>query len=80
MLVKDYIAGFKGLQSTIVVFRDDARKEIARGHLSGIMRAIELPELNRDYTLKCLLEHELQDAVYDATFPYEFLTIYVGRW
>lgn len=80
MLVKEYIARFKGLQSTIVVFRDDAHKEIARGHLNGIMRGIELPYLNRDYTLKCLLECELQYAVYDATFPYEFLTIYVGKW
>ncbi len=79
MLVKEYLTGFKGLQSTVVVFRDDARKEIARGHLSGIMRAVELPNLNRDYTLKLLLERELQDAVYDATFPYEFLTLYVGR-
>ena len=80
MLVKEFLAGFSGLESTVVVFRNDAHEEIARGHLRGIMQAIELPELNRDYTLKCLLERELQDAVYDATFPYEFLTIYVGRW
>lgn len=80
MLVKDYLKGFDGLQSTIVVFKDDAHREIARGHLAGIMRAVKLPQLNHDYTLKCLLERELQDAVYDCTFPYEFLTLNVGRW
>ena len=76
MLVKDFLAGFDGLESTIVVFRDDARQEIARGHLHGIMQAIKLPQLNRDYTLERLLDMELQGDNYECSFPYE----YVGRW
>lgn len=80
MLVKDFLAGFDGLESTVVVFRDDARREIARGHLRGIMQAIKLPQLNRDYTLERLLDMEVQDETYDCTFPYEYLTVYVGRW
>ena len=79
MLVKDFIAGFDGLESTIVVFRDDAGQEIARGHLRGILQAIKLPELNRDYTLARLLDMELQGYNYECSFPYEYLTIYVGR-
>lgn len=80
MLVKELLAGFEGLESTIVVFRDDARHEIARGHLRSIMQAIKLPQLNRDYTLERLLDMEVQDEKYDCTFPYEYLTVYVGRW
>lgn len=80
MLVKDFLAGFDGLESTIVVFRDDARDEIARGHLRGILQAIKLPNLNRDYTLERLLDMDIQDETYDCTFPYEYLTVYVGRW
>lgn len=80
MLVKDFIKGFDGLESTVVVFRDDARQEIARGHLGPIMRAIKLPHLNRDYTLERLLDMELQDDNYECSFPYEYLTLYVSRW
>lgn len=80
MLVKDFIAGFDGLESTVVVFRDDARREIARGHLGGIMRAIKLPQLNRDYTLARLLDMEIQNNNYECSFPHEYLTLYVGRW
>ena len=80
MLVKDFIKGFDGLESTVVVFRDDARQEIARGHLRGIMQAIKLPRLNRDYTLARLLDMEVQSEDYECTFPYEYLTVYVGRW
>lgn len=80
MLVKDFIAGFDGLESTVVVFRDYARHEIARGHLRGILQAIKMPQLNRDYTLALLLDMELQDSNYECSFPYEYLTVYVGRW
>lgn len=80
MLVKEFLAGFEGLESTIVVFRDDTGNEIARGHLRGIMQAIKLPQLNRDYMLERLLDMEVQDETYDCTFPYEYLTVYVGRW
>lgn len=80
MLVKEFLAVFDGLESTIVVFRDDTRQEIARGHLRGIMQAIKLPQLNRDYTLSRLLDMELQGDNYECSFPYEYLTIYVGRW
>lgn len=80
MLVKDFLKGFDGLDSTIVVFRDDARQEIARGHLRGILQAIKLPQLNRDYTLTRLLDMELQGDNYECSFPYEYLTLYVGRW
>lgn len=80
MLVKEFLAGFDGLESTVVVFRDDARQEIARGHLGPIVRAIKLPQLNRDYTLKRLLDMELQGDNYECSFPYEYLTLYVGRW
>lgn len=80
MRVKDFIKGFDGLESTVVVFRDDARQEIARGHLRGIMQAIKLPRLNRDYTLARLLDMEVQSEDYECTFPYEYLTVYVGRW
>lgn len=80
MLVKEFLACFDGLESTIIVFRDDARQEIARGHLGSIMRAIKLPQLNRDYTLKRLLNMELQGDNYECSFPYEYLTLYVGRW
>lgn len=80
MLVKDFIKGFEGLESTVVVFRDDARHEIARGHLRGILEAVKLPQLNRDYTLKRLLDMELQGDSYECSFPYEYLTLYVGRW
>lgn len=80
MLVKEFLAGFDGLDSTVVVFRDDARQEIARGHLRGILQAIKLPQLNRDYTLTRLLDMELQGDAYEYSFPYEYLTLYVGRW
>ena len=80
MLVKDFIKGFDGLESTVVVFRDDARHEIARGHLGTIMRAIKLPQLNRDYTLARLLDMEVQGDNYECSFPYEYLTLYVVRW
>lgn len=80
MLVKEFLAGFDGLESTVVVFRDDARQEIARGHLGSIIRAIKLPQLNRDYTLSRLLDMELQGDNYECSFPYEYLTLYVGRW
>ena len=80
MLVKEFLAGFDGLESTIVVFRDDARHEIARGHLRGITQAIKLPQLNRDYTLARLLDMEIESSIYECSFPYEYLTIYVGRW
>lgn len=79
MLVKEFLEGFDGLESTVVVFRDDARQEIARGHLRGIMQAIKLPQLNRDYTLARLLDMEVQAKKYDCTFPYEYLTVYVDR-
>ena len=80
MLVKEFLAGFEGLESTVVVFRDDARREIARGHLRGILEAVKLPQLNRDYTLTRLLDMELQGDNYECSFPYEYLTLYVGRW
>lgn len=80
MLVKDFLKGFDGLESTVVVFRDDERQEIARGHLRGIIQAIKLPQLNRDYTLELLLDMELQSYNYECSFPYEYLTLYVGRW
>ena len=80
MLVKEFLAGFDGLDSTVVVFRDDARQEIGRGHLRGVLQAIKLPQLNRDYTLARLLNMELQADAYECSFPYEFLTLYVGRW
>lgn len=80
MLVKDFLKGFDGLESTIVVFRNDTRQEIARGHLGQIMRAIKLPQLNHDYTLTLLLDLELQSSNYECSFPYEYLTLYVGRW
>lgn len=80
MLVKDFIKDFEGLESTVVVFRDDARQEMARGHIGTIMRAIKLPQLNRDYTLERLLDMELQGYNYECAFPYEYLTVYVGRW
>lgn len=80
MLVKDFIAGFDGLESTVVVFKDDARHEIARGHMRGIQQAIKIPHLNRDYTLARLLNMELEGDNYECSFPYEYLTIYVGRW
>ena len=80
MLVKEFLTGFEGLESTVVVFKDDARQEIARGHLRGILQAIKLPQLNRDYTLARLLNMELQADAYEYSFPYEFLTLYVGRW
>ena len=80
MLVKDFIKRFDGLESTIVVFRDDARDEIARGHLRGILQAVNLPHLNRDYTLSRLLDMEMEADTYECSFPYEYLTIYVGRW
>lgn len=80
MLVKDFLKGFDGLESTVVVFRDDERQEIARGHLRGIIQAIKLPQLNRDYTLELLLDMELQSDNYECSFPYEYLTLYVGRW
>lgn len=80
MLVKEFLAGFDGLESTVVVFKDNARQEIARGHLGSIMRAIKLPQLNRDYTLYRLLNMELQSDNYECSFPYEYLTLYVGRW
>lgn len=80
MLVKELLAGYEGLESTVVVFRDDTRHEIARGHLRGILQAIKLPQLNRDYTLEKLLNMEIVDDNYECNFPYEYLTIYVGRW
>lgn len=80
MLVKEFLKGFDGLESTVIVFRDDARNEIARGHLRGIMQAIKLPQLNRAYTLSRLLDMELQGYNYECSFPYEYLTLYVGRW
>lgn len=80
MLVKDFLKGFDGLESTVVVFRDNERHEIARGHLRGIIQAIKLPQLNRDYTLELLLDMELQSDNYECSFPYEYLTLYVGRW
>ena len=80
MLVKDFLAGFDGLESTIVVFRDDAKHEIARGHLRGILQAVKMPQLNRDYTIAKLLDMELEGDIYECSFPYEYLTLYVGRW
>lgn len=80
MLVKEFLTSFDGLESTVVVFKDDTRQEIARGHLRGILQAIKLPHLNRDYTLARLLDMELQGDSYECSFPYEYLTIYVGRW
>lgn len=77
MLVKDFLKGFDGLDSTVVVFRNDARQEIARGHLRGIMQTIKLTHLNRDYTLARLLDMELQGYNYECSFPYEYLTLYV---
>lgn len=80
MLVKDCLMEFDGLGDTVVVFRDDARHEIARGHLRGIMQAVREPEKCRDYTLSRLLDMEVQGCRHDFMIPYEYLTVYVGRW
>ena len=80
MLVKEFLAGFSGFDDTTVVFRDDARREIARGHLRGIMQAVKEPEKRHDYTLSRLLDMELQGCHHDSMAPYEYLTVYVGRW
>lgn len=80
MLVKELLIGFDGFDDTIVVFRDDARREIARGHLRGIMQAVRELEKCRDYTLGRLLDMEVQGCQHDSMLPYEYLTIYVGRW
>lgn len=80
MLVKEFLAGFDGFDDCTVVFRDDARREIARGHLRGIMQAVMEPKKCRDYTLSRLLDMELQGSNHDSMAPYEYLTIYVGRW
>lgn len=80
MLVKEFLAGFDGFDNCIVVFRDDARHEIARGHLRGIMQAVREPDKCRDYTLSRLLNMELQHCLHDSMAPYEYLTVYVGRW
>lgn len=80
MSVKEFLAGFEGLESTVVVFRDDARQEIARGHLGTIIQAVKLPHLNRDYTLARLLDMDLQGYNYECSLQYEYLTLYVGRW
>lgn len=80
MLVKEFIAGFDGFDDCTVVFRDDARSEIARGHLRGIMQAVREPEKCRDYTLSRLLDMELQGCHHESMSPYEYLTLYVGRW
>lgn len=80
MLVKEYLMGFEGFDDCIVVFKNDARREIARGHLRGIMQAVREPEKCRDYTLGRLLDMELQDCQHDSMAPYEYLTVYVGRW
>ena len=80
MLVKEFLTGFAGFDDTTVVFRDDARREIARGHLRGILQAVREPEKCHDYTLKRLLSMELQGCRHDSMAPYEYITIYVGRW
>ena len=80
MLVKEFLAGFAGLDDCTVVFRDAARREIARGHLRGVMQAVRNPEKCRDYTLLRLLGMELQGCHHDSMFPYEYITLYVGRW
>lgn len=80
MLVKDFLLGFDGFDSTCVVFRDDARREIARGHLRGIIQAVRDTEKCRDYTLRRLLDMELQGCHHDSMPPYEYLTVFVGRW
>lgn len=80
MLVKEFLTGFDGFDDCTVVFRDDARHEIARGHLRGIMQAVREPDKCRDYTLGRLLNMELQDCNHDSMAPYEYLTVYVGRW
>lgn len=80
MLVKDFLLKFDGFDSTRVVFRDDTRREIARGHLHGIMQAVREPEKCNDYTLSRLLNMEVQECHHDSMSPYEYLTLYVGRW
>lgn len=80
MLVKEFLAGFDGFDDCTVVFRDDAKHEIARGHLRGIMQAVREPKKCRDYTLSRLLDMELQCSHHDSMAPYEYLTVYVGRW
>ena len=80
MLVKEFLTGFDGFDDCNVVFRDDARHEIARGHLRGIMQAVNEPSKCRDYTLSKLLDMEVQDCHHDCMAPYEYLTVYVGRW
>lgn len=80
MLVKKFLIGFDGLGDAVVVFRDDAHHEIARGHLHGIMQAVRNPKKCRDYTLSRLLNMQLQGYRHDSTEPYEYLTLYVGRF
>lgn len=80
MLVKEFLAWFDGFDDCTVVFRDDARHEIARGHLRGIMQAVSEPEKCHDYTLCRLLDMEIQGSNHDSMAPYEYLTVYVGRW
>lgn len=80
MLVKEFLKGFNGLDDCIVVFRDDSRHEIARGHLRGIMQAVRKPVKCHDYTLTTLLDMEVQDYRHDSMVIYEYLTVYVGRW
>lgn len=80
MLVKEFLMGFVDFNDTIVVFRDDAHHEIARGHLCGIMQAVREPNKCHDYTLGRLLDMELQGCHHDSMFPYEYLTVFVGRW
>ena len=80
MTVCEFVKSLAGNDSMIVVFKDDARREIARGHLRGIALAAAAPWSCRDYTLVMLLGREVLDVKYEFTFPYEFLSINVGRW
>lgn len=80
MLAKELLKGFDGFDDCIVVFRDDARHEIARGHLRGIMQAVRKPEKCHDYTLNRLFNMEVQECHHDSMSLYEYLTLYVGRW
>lgn len=78
MLVKEFLAGFDACGGAIVVFRDDARREIARGHLRGILQAGREPDKCSDYTLSRLFNMEVQDCRHDSMGLYEYLTVYVG--
>lgn len=80
MTVCEFVKSLAGNDAMLVVFKDDARREIARGHLRGIALAAAAPSLCRDYTLVMLLGREVLDVSYQLMFPYEVLSINVGRW